>query len=847
MILTSNAHHIKDRFCTQISISVDLINYRKESNTTDMNVVMTPGEDLKALLIQIQEIALETQPNCEDDLESLLTWINPNEPDSNHQCRPPTLRLKNSIKMLVTRYYNTELPENERDPGYLFMQLVRQFYIYQVRLHFFASLPNLHTFKDVQRLLKYYEFPLKHVHIFGNCPEEWISERDGLMHYLLNRQKKVRNNVILRLKDFIMEDDFDLALDIVRWLNESHSNVSSMDLVLDFIVEKISRFCEKYMTGTWNNRFLIMETFNKFVTSYWSQFCLLLSCTEDNHELTTVVYHLFERQFIEIRTREIFDIVVGQYPDSKPTLLELRRVLTKSRDFTQIVIEFLSNFERQILNPSISTVDALLAYVKTVKAFLTLDPTGRCLHSVSAFVKPYFQERNDLVAVLLYAILELQSEEFEGPTKAYLDAASLNQLSKELKDPEFGIESSSEIVPQADLLSRPASAATAEPRLLYKSVIENFLQWTPEPMDTISKNYSRSLSASRNLLDILMDMFESKDYFVSEFLGLLTRKLLTLKLYTLDRKWSHCLRLLKTKFGPRAVAMVTTGIGGDGGSIDGGKGGDPSNINNIDVMLRDVRSSNELCKRMHQVAGLDQKIFPKFISPLYWNRDNSSNGWTFQLDPQMAFELNKYCQVYNEIKPGRTLHLYKDQGIVVLNLTFQDGRKQRCEATLEQCSVIQQFDTSTSTTTGLTEQMIAARLQMDPARARAALQHWVQENVLYYNGTAYKTKEFLNDQPSEESPTSKDSNTSSQLSETTPDRDSKLTSVLEKSWPFIQGMLTNLGALKINKIHSFLKVTTPKELNFSMVTLSQLELYLHSLVEDDRLIRTTNDTYKLPK
>lgn len=813
-----------------------------------MNLVMRADEDLKGLLLQIQGTALGTHPNCEDDLESLLTWINPNEPQSNHQYKPPTLRLKNSIKMLINRYYNMELPESERDAGYLFIQLVRQFYIYQVRLHFFTFLSHLHTFKDAQRLVKYYEFPLKYVYIFESCPEEWISERDGLMHYLLNRQKELRNNIVSRLRDLIMEDDFDLAMDVVKWLNESHSSVSSMDLMLDLIVEKISRFCQEHMTGSWNNRFLIMETFNKFITSYWSQFCLLLGCPEDNHELTTVIYHLFERQFVQIRMKEIFDIVVKAYPESKPTLLELRRVLLKSKDFTQIVVEFLSTFERQILNPSISTVNALLAYVKTIKAFLTLDPTGRCLHSVSAFVKPYFQERNDLVTILLYAILELHSEEFEAPTRAYLDTASLNQLSQELKDPEFGIESSPEIIPQADLLSRPTSTAMTEPHLLYKGVIENFLQWTPEPMDTISKNYHRPLSAGRNLLDILMNMFESKDFFVSEFLGLLTRKLLTLKLYTLDHKWSHCLKLLKTKFRPAgATTVVTTGAGvGDCRSIDGGRSGDPSNINNIDVMLRDVRGSSELCKRMHQVAGLDQRIYPKFISPLYWNRENSSNGWTFQLDPQMALELDKYCQVYNEIKPGRTLHLYKDQGIVVLTLTFQDGRKQRCEATLEQCSVIQQFDISTTTTTGLTEQMIGARLQMDPARARAALQHWVQEGVLYYDGTIYKTKEYLGDQPPGDQ-ASKDSDTDIQAPNMTPDRDSRLTAILEQSWPFIHGMLTNLGALKVKKIHSFLKVTTPKELNFSMVTASQLESYLHSLVEEERLICTANDTYKLPK
>lgn len=818
-----------------------------------MNVTTRPCEDLKRLLSQLQEVAVGIHPNCEDDLESLLTWLNPNEPQSNHQCKPPTLRLKNTIKLLINQSTIDELSEDEKNAGYLLIQLLRQFYIYQVRLHFFASFSNLHTFKDVQKLFKSYEIPLKYVSIFENCPEEWIGERNGLMHYLLNRHKNLRGNILLRLKDLVMEDDFDLAMDVVKWINEAHSNVSSMDLMLDLIVEKISGFCQEHMVEVWDNRFLIMETFNKFITSYWSQFCLLLGCPEDNHELTTVVYNLFERQFVHLRTKEIFDIVVVSYPESKPTLLELRRVLVKSEDFTQIAVEFLSTFERRILNPSITTVNALLAYVKTVKAFLTLDPTGRCLHSVSAFVKPYFQERNDLVTVLLYAILELQLEEFEGPTRAYLDKNSLNQLSQELRDPEFGIESNFETAQQVDLLSRPTSSATtatnADSHLLYKDIIGNFLQWTPEPMDTISKNYSKSLSASKNLLDILTDMFESEDFFISEFLSLLTRKLLKLKLYTLDRKWSHCLRLLKTKFGPSgAAAVVAAGIGGaDGGSVGAVKGGDPSNINNIDVMLRDVRNSSELCKRMHQVAGLDQRIYPKFISPLYWNRDNSSNAWTFQLDPQLALELNKYCQVYSEMKPGRALNLYKDQGIVVLNLNFQDGRKQRCEATLEQCSVIQQFDASTAPTTGLTEQTIATRLQMDPARARAALQHWVQEGVLYISDNTYRSREYLEEVPLNDKPNSNDSINDSQNPIIATDRETKLTAILGKTWPFVEGMLTNLGALKVEKIHSFLKVTTPKELGYSMVTPSQLESYLHSLVEEERLICTSNNTYKLPK
>ena len=68
---------------------------------------------------------------------------------------------------------------------------------------------------------------------------------------------------------------------------------------------------------------------------------------------------------------------VNEFPNSKPTIIEMRKLITHSTDFKTIVIAWLSIFEKKVLNPSGSTTDALLAYVKSVKAFLTLDPSGR--------------------------------------------------------------------------------------------------------------------------------------------------------------------------------------------------------------------------------------------------------------------------------------------------------------------------------------------------------------------------------------------------------------------------------------------------------------------------------------
>lgn len=97
----------------------------------------------------------------------------------------------------------------------------------------------------------------------------------------------------------------------------------------------------------------------------------------------------------------------------------------------------MSDFKKYILNPSVTTVDALLRYVKTIKAFLVLDPTGRCLHSITTFVKPYFQERKHLVNVLLYAMLDLPEEELKEKINFNVDMKALLSLVDTLHDSDI--------------------------------------------------------------------------------------------------------------------------------------------------------------------------------------------------------------------------------------------------------------------------------------------------------------------------------------------------------------------------------------------------------------------------
>lgn len=801
-------------------------------------------DEITTLIGNIQEIVQRLHPGCDDDLESLLTWLNPNEPNSNHHMRPPPLRLKDTIKLLVNQYYNGAYNvENEYEmcKGLEFelIGLLRQFYVYQVRYHFFTSFDAIQSFKDIQKLEKYYESPLKYIYLFQSSPDEWIMERNSLRHYLLNRNLNFRTQLKRRLEVLSTEDDFDLIGEILNWVNKARSNVSSTQLLLDLIFSKITNYCELHLKDVFDERFLVMKTFNKFVTKYWTNFAQLLGCPEDDHELTNVIYGVFEKEFIRIRTEQAFEIFITKYPTSKPTILEMRKLLANSKQLRKLTVAFLLEFEARILNPSVTTVEALLAYVKSVKAFLALDPSGKYLQSITSFVRSRFQERSDLVTVLLHSILDLRSVDLADAAPLSLDPVLLERLAREFRNPELAINDDSSFASASK--KAVTYSVSSENSLPYQQVLEQFLSWTPDSAVLPPQSFDKG-SASHSLLDILMELFESKDFFISEFLKLQTRRLLSLKYYQLDKNWSNCLQILKKKLSKGAANIGITTAGQTGGD---NRSEDYSNINYIDVMLWDVKCSLELCQQMHQVSGLDPRIYPKFISYLYWNYQWDT-GKSFELPTGLEQEIEKYCRVYSEVRPGRALRLCRDQGVIELELAFEDGRQMNLDVTLEQYSVIQQFDKD-QLVTGLTADEISAGLKMDISRVKTALRFWQEKGVLVLKNDSYFVLEFQQDHKLEDNHdnASRSMKSMEDKQEIAAEEDNQVSATLKNVWPFIQGMLTNLGSLKVEKIHSFLKVTVPRELGYSVVTQSHLDFYLSSLVEEDKLESTTNGLYKL--
>ena len=146
-------------------------------------------------------------------------------------------------------------------------------------------------------------------------------------HYLIDKNVTFRKNLITKFKDcflvgnqFEFEYEFANIVEIIHWIQDSEGVLSATDLILDASLTKIEIFAREQMIGKLNQKFIVMETFNKFIDIYWKNLTQLIGNIEDDHDLTNLIYQFFERQFIKIRIEEILTIMVQDYPQTKPTI-----------------------------------------------------------------------------------------------------------------------------------------------------------------------------------------------------------------------------------------------------------------------------------------------------------------------------------------------------------------------------------------------------------------------------------------------------------------------------------------------------------------------------------------------
>ncbi|SCV04526.1 LAMI_0H16842g1_1 [Lachancea mirantina] len=754
-----------------------------------------------------------------DDLEGVLTWLNPNEAESNHQLRPPSLRIKSGIRHLSKQFETkSTLPD-----------LLKTFMVLNIRVHFFRHYEELCNFKQVQKLERYYRYPFRFIKIISD--HELNMEFKQMRCYLVSKRPVLCENIEEQMRLHFMEDDFDIAEEMRDWLSQAMDN-SCMDLFLDMLLERIRVFSEQQMRGYWNQNSCTAKTYELFVKNQWPNIARFLNCPENDNELLSQILECFQSEYVRVCASDIYELFVLQYPASKPALVELRSIIKTPYGHKELIEGFLQQFKMKALNSSITTAEILLSYVRAIKSVFTVDVSGTYLPAITELVKPCLMERHDAVRTFLYALLELNSEEIQDSSFTASTMSVLAELSSELKDKRFA----SFDAPATE--ARPSIANDLGGNLLrpfHEKILDRFLNWTPKPLESV-KTDSDALLMNKSLLDFAFEVFDSREMVFAEFIGIFTNKLLGLKDYKLDSKWVKTLKVLRKKAEFKSVSGVQ----------------EVSNINNIDVMLRDMRDSSQLCEQLHQLEGLDNRFFPKIISYLFWKVEIdlvSPKNEDFEMPVWLKTELKRYTEAFSRLKVGRKFVIHKHLSTVSLRLSFEDGRVIKSEVDFVKASVISCFLSSKSDS-GLTTHQIADRTRLTLAVIEQTLEFWEKVGAIYLEpgNECYRILENF------DSLNARQNKSKEKLS--TGERDARETGAraddehqafmlsMSKVWPFIQGMLMNLGSLKASKIHSFLKMAVPSEIGFS-ATPAQLESYLRALVDEEKLSVADNGSYKL--
>ncbi|EPZ36177.1 APC2-like protein [Rozella allomycis CSF55] len=326
----------------------------------------------------------------------------------------------------------------------------------------------------------------------------------------------------------------------------------------------------------------------------------------------------------------------------------------------------------------------------------------------------------------------------------------------------------------------------------------NDLMWKPNPRD-LNDLLSENIKIKDNL-SIAMEICDSSDVFANEYQNLLAQRILNAKSFDCEKEIHH-LELLKLKFGENSLQMCQ-------------------------VMIKDVMES----KRMILENSLIQVLV---ISNLFWPKLKNEN---FNLPQKIQAELSRFNSSFESVKAARRLEWLHDVGLVNVELSFEDGRVINFEVSPFHASLISLFESEDC----ITFDDIAIKLNVSTDLVISRGNYWVHKNVLKKTDDSFILIETLNDTNENNLYFDDDSHQNIHVSE-----ESKPGSEMINYWPYIEGMLTNLGSLPIDRIHLMLGMFVQGPSKYS-ASIEALEGFLNSLVIKEKL-DYSNGLYSLKK
>lgn len=316
--------------------------------------------------------------------------------------------------------------------------------------------------------------------------------------------------------------------------------------------------------------------------------------------------------------------------------------------------------------------------------------------------------------------------------------------------------------------------------------------WVPDPLDAPADFIKKQ---TNDIVAALLSLYDNKEVFIKQLNIVFSSKLLQSSVESIGSLQTKA-EQLKARFGRRQ-------------------------LQNIYVMIKDILDSNNAIEKIHCENNKLANIGAFVLSRLFWPPLKSSS---LRLPSHIQGSVEAYTAIWSAICPGRSITWIPGVGRVSLTIELED-RQIDIVVTPDQAVVIHAFDETNSK--NLTLGQLAAATELDDAQILPAIQFWISKGILGVDGETYKVLET----EAELQDALRLQTTVAEIPEVCCDNNYE---DMEIYLSYITGMLTNLGPLAVDRIHSFLLMLVPKETPYVRTKL-ELENFLIRLVDDEKL------------
>ncbi|KAE8373324.1 hypothetical protein BDV26DRAFT_70459 [Aspergillus bertholletiae] len=513
-----------------------------------------------------------------------------------------------------------------------------------------------------------------------------------------------------------------------------------------------------------------------------------------------------------LRTGELFDVIV-EWPASIGAIEDLRHFTAHPAGRYQVTHSFSAVLDHRLLHPGASTVEILQIYISIIRAFNLLDPKGVLLDRIARPIRRYLRDRPDTVKVIVGGLLA-------DPADAHGQTGSGDTL----------VELSAELTK-----AHQNSMRSDRGELDWDD-----MNWMPDPVDA-APDYRKSKTS--DVIGSLISLFDSKEAFVKEMQRMLADRLLQ-KRTDFDQEMS-VLELLKLRFGDNALQAC-------------------------EVMMRDVFDSRRVDAVVRNDQGLTRKpeistpgsededipeLHAKILSHFFWPEIQEQE---FSVPEEISELQQRYAAGFASLKQSRKLTWLNGLGQVTVELDLED-RVFVDEVSTWQATVIYAFNSPAGDAASKTANELAQELDMAITLVRSACLFWVSKRILAeVQRDTFRVLEVL---PNEEDEavggagvSGTDDNTGDASADTAAAAEAAAAAAAKESaeaaamekmnlyWQFIMGMLTNQGAMPLQRIVMMLKIAVPGGFPFSN---EELREFLAGMVAKGKLEIVSGGNYKI--